>query len=198
MEVYKIAIKIFAEGLGPDSTELVPVFHRWIQTRGIEGHLLIDVADYAHVVDGPGTVLISSEANFYMERQQGRLGLLYSRKLSLPGSFRDRLRAVILETFKAAAKLEQEPSLSGKIHFRTDEILIRLNDRLRAPNNEKTLASVKTDAQAIAAEIFGSNPVTFEPRLSPLTLFEIRLKAGDSPSITSLLDRLNSKTPALS
>jgi hypothetical protein len=192
MDAFKIAVKLFAvrDGFAPDA--FVPVFHRWIQEQSLPGHLLIDVADYAHVANGPGTVLVSSEANLYTDRAEGRLGLLYSRKLpfSPPGTFRQRLRAAIGEALKAAEKLESDSALSGKLNFRGDEILIRLNDRLNAPNNEQTLADVKLDVQTIASELFPGKLVSLEPHITPNTLFEIRVKSDSADPISTLSSRL--------
>jgi hypothetical protein len=190
MDAYRISIKLFVANdiFAPDA--FVPVFHRWIQSQAIPDHLLIDVADYAHVPDGPGTVLVSSEANFYTDRGQGKLGLLYARKKATAGSFQDRLRDAIAETLKAAVKLEQDPALAGKLKFRTDEIVIRLNDRLLAPNNQQTLEQVKPIAQAVAKEFFGGKPVTIESNISPLTVFEITLKTPENTGAEALLGRL--------
>jgi len=53
----RIALKIFLDDeslLEPG--DVIPVFHRWIQTQAVDG-LLIDVADYSHVHHGPGVVV---------------------------------------------------------------------------------------------------------------------------------------------
>jgi hypothetical protein len=190
MEVFKIAVKIFAsasaDAFAPD--QFVPIFHRWIQTQSVEGHRLIDVADYGHVVNGPGTVLVSSEANFYTDRAEGRLGLLYSRKLPAPGSFQDRLRSAVRETLKAAAKLEAEPALNGKLKFKTDEMLIRLNDRLLAEPDEKTVAAAKGDMQQLAEWIFGPSS-QIESKVTPQTLVEFRIRGKENPPLATLLGR---------
>ena len=198
MDAFKISEKIFVadDHFAPD--QFVRIFHRWIQTGAIDGHLLIDVADYAHVADGPGTVLIGSEANFYMDRGENRLGLLYSRKTPLPGPFRDRLRAVLVATFQAATKLESEDSLPGGITFRTDEIVIRVNDRLLAPSHSQTLQATGADVESVARQIHGGDGFTLEPRIDPLKLFEIRLKSEQNPPIKTVLDRLGAAGPALS
>jgi hypothetical protein len=59
---------------------IVPVFHRWIQQKSFPNHLLVDVADYAHVPEGPGTLLVSHEANIHFDRDGGKPGVLYVRK----------------------------------------------------------------------------------------------------------------------
>src|SRR5690242_14064653 len=140
MDSSKLAVKFFVEnssGLKTDA-DFVPVFHRWIQTRAVPEHQLIDVADYAHVKDGPGTVLISHEANFHADLGGGRLGLLYTRKQPLAGnSFPQRLRETFAHALRACALLEAEESLRGRIRFRTDEAVFRIYDRLHGPNTQE-------------------------------------------------------------
>jgi hypothetical protein len=190
MDVFKIAVKIFAQSDSFAANQFVPIFQHWIQNQSVEGHRLIDVADYGHVVAGPGTVLVSSEANFYTDRGGNRFGLLYSRKLPLPGTFGERLRAVVGETLKAAAKLEKEPELGGKLKFKTDELLIRLNDRLLAPPNDQTVAAAGADVMSVAKILYGDKPVMIEPKFSSEMLVEFRLKAGEGPALASLLGRI--------
>jgi hypothetical protein len=185
MDVFKIAVKIFASAdhFAPDA--FVPIFQRWIQDQSVEGHRLIDVADYGHVAAGPGTVLVSSEANFYTDRGENRLGLLYVRKLALPGDFQERLRTAIRETLKAAMKLEGEAALGGKLKFKTDELVIRLNDRLNAPPNEQTVAAYRGDIEAVGKLLFGEAGV--EARVTPLTAVEFRVRARQAPGALAQL-----------
>ena len=69
--------------------EFVPVFHSWIQNHAVPEHMLIDVADYAHVHNGPGTLLVAHEANFYTDRIDGRLGLdLFAQASRADGELR--------------------------------------------------------------------------------------------------------------
>jgi hypothetical protein len=186
MEAFKIAAKLFATDNAFPNDQFIPIFHRWIQSQSVEGHLLIDVADYAHVTAGPGTVLISSQANFHMDRAENRLGLCYWRKLPLPGTFAQRLSAVLAETIKAAMKLEAEPTLNGRLKFQTNEVLIRLNDRLLAPNTPQTFAAIKEDLQAVGDKLFGGKPFSIKTTDSPLALFEVHLRCEQSPPIAEL------------
>ena len=152
---HRIVIKLFAESdtFAPDA--FVPVLHSWIQFEQVPDHLLVDVADYGHVPDGPGTVLVSHEANFYVDRLGGRLGITYQRKTPAPGPFRDQLRQAILAAKRAADLLEQDGRLDGKLRFRTDEVEVRLADRLHAPNTPDTFAAVRGDVRAVLRELFG-------------------------------------------
>lgn len=196
MESHKLAIKFFLEnGSTLRDEELIPVFHRWIQSHALPEHLLVDVADYAHVHHGPGTVLVSHEANLSVDRAEGRHGLLYVRKQPIEGGFAERLRGVVGHALRACALLEQEPALEGRAKFRTDEIVFRINDRLHAPNDAGTFAAVKPELQRFFAELYNGASVELEHRASPLTLFEVRIRASASPGVTALLDRLGAAAP---
>ena len=200
MESQKLAIKLFArEGQDPSALSgeaIVPVFHSWIQSHAMSDHLLIDVADYAHVPDGPGTVLVSLEANLSTDRAHGRPGLLYVRKQPLPGDFGQRLRAVLAAVLASAARLEAHPSLKGKVGFRTDGFLFRVHDRLLAPNTSATFEKVKPDLEAVLRELYPFGNVTLEHQPSQQTLFEVRVKASESPDLESLLARVNAPAVA--
>ena len=195
MDSSKLSIKLFArEGQDPSAFAadvIVPVFHSWIQSHALPGHLLIDVADYAHVPDGPGTVLVSHEANLFTDRADGRPGLLYVRKQPLPGTFGQRLRTVIGTTLAAAAKLEEHPSLVGKLKFRTDGFLFRVHDRLLAPNTPETFEQVKPELEAVAAELYPGGNVALDFRPSDAALFAVRVKTATATDLATLLARLD-------
>jgi hypothetical protein len=184
MDAFKIAIKLFAAQDGFEPSAFVPVFHRWIQQAVLPGHLLIDVADYAHVYHGPGTVLVTSEANLYTDRAQGRLGLLYSRKLPMEGTFAVRLRQALAQTLKAAALLEAEPSLGGRLRFRTDELQVRLNDRLLAPNTAVTFGQVQSDLQALAETVYPGETATIERGPVSQGVFEATIKSSQNKPVS--------------
>src|SRR5215218_1547837 len=107
MDSHKLVLKFFLDDPAavPESA-FVPVFHSFIQTHALADHLLIDVADYRHVPDGPGTLLVSHKANVYMDHAVGgKLGLMYQRKQPFAGAdnFRQRLAATFAATLRAAA-----------------------------------------------------------------------------------------------
>jgi hypothetical protein len=196
MDAFKIAVKLFAAEDGFDHSEFVPVFHRWIQAQGVADHLLIDVADYAHAHHGPGTVLVSSQANIYMDRGDGRLGLLYQRKLPIEGSFAEKLRAVTTIALQLAEKLENDPALKGRLSFLGNEIVVRINDRLLAANTDETFDAIKPDLQSLAESLHGIQPVTLRRRVDPLSVLEVSLKSAAAPPIAELLARLTAPAAA--
>jgi hypothetical protein len=188
---YKLIVKLFAADDTFAPAEFVPIFHKWIQQKSLPGHLLIDVADYAHVPDGPGTLLVSSEANIHMDRGEGRLGVMYVRKLPIAGatSIGQVLHGVFTHALTAADLLERDPSLAGRLRFRTDEISVRFNDRLLAPNTPEVVADFLPHVAAAAEQLFG-RPVKVTPHnTSPRQLLELRVTAEDAPPVAGLLER---------
>ena len=191
MDSHKLIVKLFADGAaGLPGDAFVHVFQAWIRDHGMPGHLLIDVADYAHVPNGPGTVLVAHEANIHWDHEDGRPGPMYVRKQPVEGAtnFRDRLAATFRGALQAAAKLEADPSLGG-IRARTDEAVFRINDRLLGPNTEATFAAVNPQLQAFLAELYQGD-VALEHRHDPQRLFEVRIRSTANRSVAELLSRL--------
>jgi hypothetical protein len=196
MDVHKINIKFFAkEPAAVEQAEFVPVFHSWIQIQSVPDHTLIDVADYAHVKDGPGVLLVAHEANFYADSIDGRFGFTYQRKHPVPGDLKDRLRQGIIAALESCVRLENDPRLSGRLEFRTDEVVIQLNDRLHTPNNDETWAAVQPAIREVLSELYGSD-VKLQRKSGERELFEVRATASNAPSATELLSRLGVASPA--
>jgi hypothetical protein len=199
MESHKLCVKLFADGAaGLPLGAFVPVFHGWIRDQSLPEHLLIDVADYAHVPGGPGTVLVAHEANIHFDRADGAPGLLYVRKQPVAAagrSFRRRLASVFRAALQAAEKLQAEPALGG-LRFRGDEAVFRVNDRLLAPNNEATFSRISPDLQAFVAELYRGD-AALEHKHDAERLFEVRIKSTASASVTELLARLERSTAEL-
>src|SRR5882724_7078916 len=106
--IQHVRVKIFARQPAPaDLGAAIPVFHRWIQDR-VCPEMLIDVADYRHVPNGPGVMLIGHEANYSLDQTKGRLGLLYSRKQA-GGDARQNLQQAYTAAGAACRRLEAEP-----------------------------------------------------------------------------------------
>ncbi|HEX8521204.1 MAG TPA: hypothetical protein VF669_03040 [Tepidisphaeraceae bacterium] len=188
MEAFKIAIKLYVQDASfLTQDEFVPIFHSWIQSSAFPDHILIDVADYAHVKDGPGTLLVAHEANYYIDKSDGRLGLTYSRKQLAPGSLKDRLKQAITAAIEAASKLESDPRIEGRIKFNTDELLITLNDRLLAPNTPETLAAIEPLLREAISEIFNTTAPKLERILGERALFQVRAKLTNAPADLSSL-----------
>ena len=165
---------------------IVPVFHRWIQTQAVPG-LLIDVADYKHVQDGPGILIVGHEGDYALDQENGRSGLLYTRKREWPtADFKDRLRLVIGLAVQAAQLLAADESLS--LDFRTDEIQLAFPDRLNAPNTPATLAVLQDDIIAVLAEVYGTDGITLTATTDDVKRpFSIQATIANAPTLTELV-----------
>jgi len=164
---------------------LVPVFHRFIREQVLKD-LVIDVVDYGHVPDGPGVVLIGHAADYYLGALDGAFGLVYSRKRGGPGP-EARLEDALRRLINAARLLEQESTL--KLRFKSNELSLRLTDRLRAPNDDATFDSTQAEVLALFGRIYGGQtaierlPASREP-------LSLRIKASTAPSLEALLEKL--------
>ena len=115
--VQRIALKLFLDEQSVLSPrDVIPVFHRWIQTRAVDG-LLIDVADYTHLPTGPLVLLVGHEGRYVLDRSEDRLGLQYLRTQPLAGPLDARLRTVAGMLLRAARLLEEDTALTGPVRF---------------------------------------------------------------------------------
>ncbi|HEX8916178.1 MAG TPA: hypothetical protein VF796_27765 [Humisphaera sp.] len=191
MDSSKLSFKLFlADPAALKPAEIVPVFHQLIQQKAVPEHLLIDVADYEHVPDGPGSLLVADEANIHLDHHQGRPGLLYVRKRPLAGDLKDRIRTALRYTLEVADKLERHPALAGRVRFSTRELVFRVYDRLHAPNTPETYAAVRGDLEAVLAEAYPIATISLDYTHAPQELFEVRAKADADPGAAAMLECL--------
>ena len=162
MDLQRISIKLYAQpATEVDAREFVPVFHSWIQNQRIADHLLIDVADYAHIPDGPGVVLVAHEASYLTDQSDGQFGLLYQRKQPQSGELPERVSASVQAVRTAAESLEDEDDLKGRVQFDRSRFRFIANDRLTAPNTEESFVALKPALSQAASEFFGHDQFTF-------------------------------------
>lgn len=191
MDSSKLVFKLFlANPSALKPGEIVPVFHNLIQTKSVADHMPIDVADYEHVPNGPGTLLVTDEANVHLDYHEGRPGLMYVRKRPLAGDLKERVRTALRYTLETALKLEQHPMLGGRVKFATNELVFRINDRLAGPNTTETFAAVKADLEAALTEAFPIATLTLTQHGRPDELFEVRIKADNDPGAGAMLECL--------
>ena len=192
-ELSKIAVKFFARDPGAvQLPELIPIFHDWIKRRPVEG-LLLDVADYSHVQHGPGVVLIGHDVDYYMDSAEGPLGLLASRKGHLEGSGRECILAVLRQALGACVELEREPALAGRLVFGGSPVRLIANDRLAAPNSDRTLETLRPELEAAFRVVYGEAGFAIKRSAEdPRRRFSVSIEAQQAPEPAELLARLGS------
>ncbi|MEC8933274.1 MAG: hypothetical protein VYB08_17765, partial [Candidatus Latescibacterota bacterium] len=72
-DLQRLNIKFYLE----DETSVSPeevfrIFNRWISEPRDE--VLIDVADYTHIPNGPQTLLVGHESDYSLDSTDGRMG----------------------------------------------------------------------------------------------------------------------------
>jgi len=191
MKPQRISCKFF---LHPDPTaplELSPfigMFHRFIQEKSLDG-LLLDVADYAHVPNGPGILLVGHDVDYGIDLAEGRAGLLITRKRYGKLDAADALRAALGSALRAALIIEREGA--GGVRFATSPLSIQLLDRLACPNDDAHYEQALAELSPVLSSVYGekheiARAHAEDPR-KPLTL---RVDAPDAASAEQLLDRL--------
>jgi len=186
----RFGLKIFAEPPAALIPRLVvPVFHRWIQNTTVDD-LLIDVADYTHLVNGPSVLLVAHEGNYVIDQAGGRTGLAYVRKQPMQGTFTERLASVCRTLLAAGRLLETDIALGNKFSFRGNEIQFIANDRLVSPNTSETRSRLETALKVFVEKLFKGQECTIEvtgTSAEPLTL---TLTVPESIPVETLLMRL--------
>lgn len=143
---------------GVDTEAFMGVLQRWIQNHTIPG-VLIDVADYGHIHQGHGTILIAHEFNFSVDYAGGKLAVLVRVKRPAETTLTARIESALRLALKGCRQLEQEPEFAGKLTFDPSTFVFTTNDRLRAPNTDATYAAVKPAIEAAAKAVFGTSAV---------------------------------------
>jgi hypothetical protein len=195
MELNHINVKLLVQDPKQvDLDPLVSIFHNWIQHQ-VTDERLLDVADYRHVVAGPGVFLIGLEADYSLDQTDNRLGVRYNRKAVFDGSNQDRLNQAASAALRAFERLEDEASLGGTLRFNGQDVEISINDRLLAPNSEETRKDLGPDFELFASRLFGGSDYSLSYPNDPRRLFTGFLRASRPISVTTLLENLLSTSP---
>jgi hypothetical protein len=189
----KIDLKVMAAtGRKVELERAIPVFHRWIQERALD-ELMVDVADYTHVPEGPGVVLVCHDAIYALDSGGAELGLLYSRRrethssLGAIATLEDRLVSVFRRALAACARLERESDLAG-LRFPGDRFQLAVNDRRvsRAQAGELGMA-----LERVAGWLYrGEQPAIEVSGSGEGGRLTATLRAGRAPGAAELLARL--------
>ena len=188
----RFSVKFFVSS--PAHVELskfVPIFQRWIQRQLVEG-MLIDVAAYEHVYEGPGILLIGDEGDYSLDVRDSRPGLMYTRKRQIDGTLTDAIRLANRLALVAVQKLLAESSIKG-ISFDTSEVQITMLDRLNFPNTPEALEVLKSEVEQLAGGLYAGSGVTVERAYAdPREPLSVIVKASGQFDLTALIDRLAS------
>ncbi len=187
MPTHKISVKLYLDQGRDIAPEIwFKIFNNWISAHD-GADVLLDVADYSHVPNGPVTLLIGHEYDLSIDDTDAKRGLLYNRKQPGGDGFAQQLSAAVRATCETCRRLEAEED----VVFRGNELRIILNDRLNAPNTAGTHAAIQDDLQALLRQLYGGAEVAVARREDARQRFTLDLRAeGDWP-IETLLKNLS-------
>ena len=180
MKPNRITVKFF---LAPDphaSVDLgpfIPLFHRLIQQQRVEG-LLIDVADYAHVPEGPGVILIGHDVDYGIDQTGGKAGLLVTAKRNeseeLPALLRTTLRRALVAIQAIEAENESD------VVFESRGLELRILDRLASGKSDADFEPVLASVRPVLEELYRGANLNLSREFSdePRQAFTIRLEGA--------------------
>jgi hypothetical protein len=152
MNLQHVRVKFFVDGeLTVDLQDVINTFHGWVAEQSMD-EMMIDVADYRHVPNGPSVVLVGLKADYVFDETGGRPGLLYSRKSEVNATSEEQVQAAIKAAADACARLEA--AFEG-LTFSRQEFEVTVNDRAIAPNTAENAAELTTIIGATLSSAFG-------------------------------------------
>jgi len=156
MRPRRLALKLFTrepvarEKLSP----YIAVFHRFVKEASVPG-LLVDVADYAHVPDGPGIALIGHEVDYGLDLVGGRSGLIAISKREGERELAELFGVTLGRLAAAARALEAADEVD--VAFTSDALELVVFDRLAAPNTAESAALATKELEPVARERLGES-----------------------------------------
>ncbi len=189
MNPLRLSVRLEATSTIRDLDPAIDVFHRFLQQGLVEG-LILDVADYRHVQNGPGVLLVGYDVDYGINKT----GLTVTRKRSSDDDIGTQFCDLLRMALGAVAAIEYDGTL--KASMSPDHLTVAAFDR-RIPRDEleeMLLAGVAP----VARKLLGANAVVrtangTDPRRAP----QLEVTAHDE--IGDLLDRLGgSRAPGQS
>ena len=101
-----------------------------------------------------------------------------------------RLTDAVRRALIGCKLLEQDPALKG-LSFRTDEVLVKLPDRLRAPATDAGYGAFQNELGSLVAKVYAGATATIGRVGGPREVLGARVKVGPGVSVSELLARLS-------
>jgi hypothetical protein len=187
MQAARVDVKFYlADPKGFEIEPFVPTFHSWIKDRVLDEQLL-DVADYTHVHQGPGVLLVGFASDYSIDLGQGRPGLRYLRKREAPAP-EARIVDALRRGLNACRLLETDPYLSG-VRFKMDEVLFRVIDRLRVEATAEGAREAEKELRSVVERLWDGASVELAREGDERDPVTFRITARNAPDLATLLAR---------
>ena len=188
-ELHRFGLKIFFDpDAAPDPAACIPVFHRWIREQALDD-VLIDVADYTHLADGPSVLLVGHDGNLSLDLFEQRAGLFYTLKRPSSDSFDTRLTSAARTLFSACQLLEDDPVFGGGVRFKGNELQFVSNDRLVAPPDEATARQLGEHLEPVMRTLYPETRYEVASLSQGKDRLRLSVKAAADVPVWTLLSR---------
>jgi hypothetical protein len=178
----KINVKLFLDAPPDlDCDFLLAIFGRW---RLEEGEGIVDLADYAHVEEGPGCILVSHRWHFGVDFSGGEPGLHYSTRKGLTGTAEQRIAEAVRGLLRKGIRLLGEKELPAGVRPRPGDLQVVLNDRLLAPNTDGAEAAWRPDLLRVVERLYGPGGAEVKRESDPARRLGWRIRATDPRAST--------------
>jgi rhodanese-related sulfurtransferase len=189
MNPLRLSVRLDAASEIRDLEPVIDLFHRFIQQGLVEG-LILDVADYRHVRNGPGVMLVGHDIDYGINR----CGLTVTRKRSSGDDIATQFCDLLRMGLGALDAIAYDGTL--KASFTPHCLTVMAFDR-RVPRDELA-EGLRAGVAPVVTKLYGSNAVVriangADQRRAP----SLEVNAPDD--IGNLLERLGgSKAPGQS
>jgi|APSaa5957512535_1039671.scaffolds.fasta_scaffold168242_2 hypothetical protein len=137
------------------------VFNTWIPDS-LE--VFVDVTDYAHVHNGPITLLVGHYVDYVLDNSGGELGLMYRQKREFPLTAKAPIEQGLAQLQAACKRLENDSTFAGKLKFDTSKLTLILNDRALASNSKDGFKQVLPQLSFLDEKQFSKEMIQNDPR----------------------------------
>ncbi len=175
MNPLKLAVRFGTAATPTDLRPTIDVFHRFIQRGKVEG-LVLDVADYRHVPDGPGVVLIGHDVDYSLTDAALTTTRKHCRQDDIATQLRDALRMAL----GAAAAIEADQDLD--VSFDRNQFSVQVADRAQGSRDEVATALL-AEISDVVSELYGPGAAATivaadDPRRLPEVSVEVPAEAA--------------------
>lgn len=189
MNPLRLSVRLDATGPVRDLDPAIDVFHRFIQQGLVEG-LILDVADYRHVQQGPGVLLVGHDVDYGINHA----GLTVTRKRSSTDDVGRQFTDLLRMALGAVEAIAYDGSL--EVSVSPSRLTVTAFDR-RIPRDELA-EGLLAGVAPVVSEVYGADAVTriangTDERYAP------RVKVTAPDEVPDLLDKLGgSRAPGQS
>lgn len=138
----------------------------------------LDIADYIHMIDGPGVILFGRKRLFSFDMIDGISGILYANRADLEGTLEDRFTATLQNAVEMSKNLAQDQRFPENLSTTIQEVEIVVNDRKQAPNTEQSHTTLEAIIQKSVTQVLGECSLSWISDPSKLFGYKVRLSSN--------------------